>query len=125
MPFISGSEEAKILQNSEIASTRKRRKPATDKQVIDEIERRPEWKKGKKDIREISTVLPLAELFKSKNYRILGPIITPMMVEYFHEYLQKNTKIQRIAVIGFNSGNLYIELFICRIYNRNVLESKR
>lgn len=72
--------------------------------VIEDTDSHPEWKKGKKDIREISTVLPLGEFVKSKGYSVKGPIITPMMVEYFHEYLAKNPKIQRIAVLGFNSG---------------------
>lgn len=101
--FISASEEANILQN-EVTSKRKRSKPAIEKPIVEETDSHPEWKKGKKDVREISTVLPLAEIIKSKGYNVKGPIITPMMVEYFHEYLQKNPKIQRIAVLGFNSG---------------------
>ena len=101
--FISASEEANILQN-ESTSKRKRTRPANEELVIEETESHPEWKKGKKDIREISTVLPLAEFVKTKGYSVKGPIITPMMVEYFHDYLEKNPKIQCIAVLGFNSG---------------------
>ena len=101
--FLSASEEANILQN-ESTSKRKRSRPVNEELVIEGTESHPEWKKGKKDIREISTVLPLAEFVKTKGYSVKGPIITPMMVEYFHDYLEKNPKIQCIAVLGFNSG---------------------
>ena len=65
---------------------------------------KPEWKKAKKDIREIATVLPSANIAKGKQIRVVGPQITPMMVEFFHEYLDQHRTIKRIAVIGFNSG---------------------
>lgn len=112
--FISASEEAHILQN-ESSSKRKRSKPAGNDHLLEETDMHPEWKKGKKDIREISTVLPIADYVKSNGFKVKGPIITPMMVEYFHEYLQKNPKIQRIAVLGFNSG-INSGLFLSRIY---------
>ena len=65
---------------------------------------KPEWKKAKKDIREIATVLPSANFAKGKQIRVVGPQITPMMVEFFHEYLDQHRTFKRIAVIGFNSG---------------------
>lgn len=113
--FISASEEAHILQN-ESSTKRKRAKPAGNEHLLEETDLHPEWKKGKKDIREISTVLPLAAELKSHGCKVKGPIITPMMVEYFHEYLQKNPKIQRIAVLGFNSGIIFVS-FLSRLYN--------
>lgn len=105
--FISASEEAQILQN-ESSTKRKRAKPTGNENLLEETDLHPEWKKGKKDIREISTVLPLAEVLKSHGVKVKGPIITPMMVEYFHEYLQKNPSIKTIAVLGFNSGIIFV-----------------
>lgn len=49
-------------------------------------------------------MLPLGEFAKNKGIRVKGPVITPMMVEFFHDYLEKHPTIKKIAVIGFNSG---------------------
>ena len=72
------------------------------------------------DIRDVSTVLSVGEFVRSRNYRVKGPVITRMMVEFFHEYLEQNNSIKRIAVIGFNSGNCALTTFNIRSYNRNL-----
>lgn len=63
-----------------------------------------EWERGKKDIREIFSVLPSAERMQKRNQKAKGPQITPMMVEFFQSYLNENTHIKKIAVLGFNTG---------------------
>lgn len=113
MTFISPEEAVKITR-TEDETKRKRGRPT--KTTIDPIVGRPtdpteplddvkpEWKKAKKDIREISTVLPMASFVKERKINVIGPQITPMMVEFFHKYLEEHPSIKRIAVIGFNSG---------------------
>lgn len=103
MQFISPEEGNAILQ-AEKNATKKRERPTKNTKDQEEEDIHPDWKKGRKDTREISTVLPLGEFAKNKGIRVKGPVITPMMVEFFHDYLEKHPTIKKIAVIGFNSG---------------------
>ena len=64
------------------------------------------WEKGKKDVRGIQEFLPCAKRFHERNLKSKGPQITPMMMEFFQDYLLRNPSIKRIAVIGFNTGKL-------------------
>ena len=103
MQFISPEEGNAILQ-AEKNATKKRERPTKNTKDQEEEDLHPDWTKGRKDTREISTVLPLGEFAKNKGIRVKGPVITPMMVEFFHDYLEKHPTIKKIAVIGFNSG---------------------
>ena len=61
------------MEHVETTSNPKKRKVVSEK--VDDI-RQQEWKKGKKDSRDISTVLPLArELKARKVQKIIGPIL--------------------------------------------------
>lgn len=135
MTFISPEEAVKITR-TEDETKRKRGRPT--KTTIDPIigrrmdsvepldDVKPEWKKAKKDIREISTVLPMASFVKEKKtINVIGPQITPMMVEFFHKYLEEHSSIKRIAVIGFNSGVYLPTHLIPRIHHRNVPDCAR
>ena len=64
MQFISPEEGNAILQ-AEKGATRKREKPSKALKEQEE-DLHPDWKKGRKDTREISTVLPLGEHAKNK-----------------------------------------------------------
>lgn len=123
MQFISPEEGNAILQ-AEKGATRKREKPSKALKEQEE-DLHPDWKKGRKDTREISTVLPLGEYAKNKGIRVKGPVITPMMVEFFHDYLEKHPTIKKIAVIGFNSGTARPFSATRRIHHRNVPDCPR
>lgn len=114
MTFISPEEAVKITRTEDDTKRKRGRQTKTtiepiigrqvdSDELLDDV--KPEWKKAKKDIREISTVLPVASFVKEKKtINVIGPQITPMMVEFFHKYLEEHASIKRIAVIGFNSG---------------------
>jgi len=69
------------------------------------------WEKGKKDIRGIQEFLPCAKRFHERSQKSKGPQITPMMMEFFQDYLLRNPSIKRIAVIGFNTGRFLSQSF--------------
>ena len=72
------------------------------------------------DIRDISAVLSVGEFIKSRNFRVKGPVITRTMIEFFHDYLEKNASIKRIAVIGFNAGSFAHRTLTSRSHNRDL-----
>ncbi len=95
MTFISPEEAVKITRTEDDTKRKRGRQTKTtiepiigrqvdSDELLDDV--KPEWKKAKKTI------------------NVIGPRITPMMVEFFHKYLEEHASIKRIAVIGFNSG---------------------
>ena len=117
MRFISPEEEFELNRRSQ-RGREKRGHPTPS--VADDIAVPESLKHGRTEIRNIATVLPIGTMIQSNNFRVKGPVITPMMVEFFHEYLENNPNIKRVAVIGFNSGILSFFFSLCRIYDRNV-----
>lgn len=118
MQYIT-SEQEQLINSQNNAEKRKRphvaeNRPDLNLAMPETLQRRDV------DNRDISTVLSIGEFVKSRNYRVKGPVITRMMVEFFHEYLEKNANIKRVAVIGFNAGSFAPFILRNRPHNRNL-----